>query len=437
MSGTASTQNLHDALIRAYETNPRIASARAELRTSDEDVIQAEANWRPTLVIDGSAGASYENSTTTADSKTGLTTYPRMGSVSISQNLYRGGRIQAETRQAKNLVLRDRARLSSVEQDVLTDAVTAYMDVVRDRAVIELNEHNERVLQRQLEATRDRFRVGEVTRTDVAQAESRVSRGTADLARARGALIESRANFINVIGIAPAKLDSARPLSALPANEADAIEQAKKRSFDLLAADYDERAAREFVKVVSGELLPVVGLSISAARAYDGRSRQSESDSLSATATLRVPLYQAGGVSSRIREAKHDVARLRSDRNQALRDAIDTATSSWEDYATARAQINAFSEEVRAATIALEGVEQEALVGSRTVLDVLDAEQELLDGRVNLVRARRDLVVATYTLRSAVGQLTARSLGLSVKYYDPGKNYRAFRRRWFGTRINE
>ena len=437
MPGPASAQRLRDALIMAYENNPRIESRRAQVRATDELVNQAEANWRPRLVIEGRASATHTNSTVTGASKRTSTTYPRTAEIAVDQNVYRGGRTAAEVQRRKNEVLANRARLSSEEQNVLLDAVTAYTNVVRDRAVIELNENNERVLARQLEATRDRFRVGEVTRTDVAQAESRLSRATADLARARGVLVDSRADFINVIGVAPADLETVAPLQDLPASEAQAVEQAKASNFGLLVADYTERAARAFVEQVSGELRPSVALRASAGRSYDTATRQSESDSVSLTARVTVPLYQSGQVSSRIRAAKHDVGRLRNDRSQALRDAIDNATSSWEDYVTARAQISAFSDEVRATTIALEGVEQEALVGSRTVLDVLDAEQELLDARVNLVRARRNLGVASYTLRAAVGQLSAQSLGLEVALYDPEKNYRAVRRRWYGTDIEE
>ena len=433
----AAGQRLRDSLIGAYENNPRIAAERARLRSTDEKVNQALSNWRPRVVIDGSAGASYTRSTLTGAPKTTSNTYPHSGAIGIDQNLYRGGRTEAETRRRKKEVLADRARLSSVEQDVLLKAVTAYTNVVRDRAVIELNENNERVLKRQLEATHDRFRVGEVTRTDVAQAESRLSRATADLARARGALIESQADYQNVIGAPPGKLENVQPLKELPASEAAAVDQARLRNFDLLFSRYTERAARELVSERSGELLPEVTLRARVGRDYDLSSRQSESDSMSLIARMTVPLYQSGFVSSRIREAKQVVGQRRGERNQALRDAVKGASTSWEDFTTARAQIRAFTDGVRAATIALEGVEQEALVGSRTVLDVLDAEQELLDAKVSLVRALRDLVVATYALRSAVGQLTARSLGLAVKHYDPVKNYRDVRRQWYGTRIRK
>ena len=430
-----SAQRLRDVLVNAYQNNPRIATERARLRSTDELVNQALSNWRPRVVIDGSAGLRNRRSTITSAAKSTINSYPRSASIGIDQNLYRGGRTQAETRRRKNEVLADRVRLSSVEQDVLLAALTAYTNVVRDRAVIDLNGNNERVLKRQLEATRDRFRVGEVTRTDVAQAESRVSRATAELARARGVLIGSQADYQNIIGAPPGKLGAVKPLEKLPASESEAIEQARQRNFDLLFADYTERAARELVRERAGELLPEVTLRASLGRDYDTTNRQSESDTASLIARLSVPLYQSGFVSSRIREAKQDLVQRRNERNQALRDAIERATSTWEDFITARAQIAAFTDEVRAATIALEGVEQEALVGSRTVLNVLDAEQELLNAKVNLVRARRDLVVATYALRSAVGQLTARSLGLAVNHYDPTRNYRDVRRKWYGTGV--
>ena len=437
ISGPAAAQSLRDALAMAYQNNPRIAAQRARVRSADELVNQALGNWRPRVAVEGYGGVNRSASRFDGVPKTTSKVHPRGAEIAIDQNLYRGGRTAAEARRRESEVLANRARLSSTEQAVLLDAVTAYMNVARDRAVIALNENNERVLKRQLEATRDRFRVGEVTRTDVAQAESRVSRATADLARARGALVDSRADFVNVIGVPPAALEEVAPLRDLPAGEAEAVEQAKTGDFGLRFADHSERAGRAFVEQLSGELLPQVTLRAAAARNHDAGGREGRTDSVSLTARVRVPLYQSGGVSSRIRAARHEAGRLRNDRDQALRDAVDNAASSWEDYATARAQIGAFGEAVRAAAIALEGVEQEALVGSRTVLDVLDAEQELLDARVSLVRARRDLVVATHALRASVGRLTARSLDLDVAFYDPEENYRAVRLRWYGTAVEE
>jgi TolC family type I secretion outer membrane protein len=303
--------------------------------------------------------------------------------------------------------------------------------------VVELRVNNERVLRRQLEATRDRFSVGEVTRTDVAQAESRLSRATADRIRAEGDLVNSRAGYRNIMGIAPGKLEPAKPLKDLPANQAEAIGQARELNFAVVEADFIERAARDQVDEVTGELLPTVTLSGDLSRDYEGSTPNSETDTVSITANVSVPLYQSGSVSSRVRAAKQVVAQRRNERNVAVRDAREAGARGWEEVQTARAQIRSFLAEVRATEIALEGVQQEALVGSRTVLDVLDAEQELLDARVSLARAERDEVVAAYQLRSAVGRLTAESLKLPVKEYDFTENYRRVRNKWFGLGIDK
>ena len=438
----ASALTIREALAQAYRNSPQLAAERARVRGRDEQIGQALANWRPRVVVEGSAGArsTHYNRTmppSTRGDRERDESHPLQAGLTVTQSLYRGGRNDAQTRRVEEEILADRARLSSVEQDVLLAALVAYVDVVRDTAVVELNVNNERVLTRQLEATSDRFRVGEVTRTDVALARSRLSRANADLIRARGSLTDSRANFANIVGVPADGLEEVEPLSGLPATEDDAVALARSDSFAVVLARHGERAARQRVLEVTGELRPTVSVSGQINRALDLSDSNTETDRMELTGRVTVPLYQSGAVSSRVRAAKHTVAQRRNEFLQAVRAAVTAATKRWEDYRTAEAGIAAFTEAERAARIALEGVEQEALVGSRTVLDVLDAEQELLDARVSLVRARRDLVVATYALRSAVANLTAGSLELEVELYDPRENYRKTRRRWYGTDIGE
>ncbi len=437
----AGALTIKEALALAYRNSPQLAAERARVRGGDEQISQALANWRPRVVVEGSASSRHTryNRTmppTQRGDREGDSSHPFQAGLTVTQNVYRGGRNEAQMLRAEEGILADRARLSSVEQDVLLSALTAYVDVVRDKAVVELNTNNERVLGRQLEATSDRFRVGEVTRTDVALARSRLSRATADLIRARGNLKDSRATFLNIVGVAADELENVDPVSDLPATEEDAVAQARSDSFAVVRARHGESAAKHRVTEITGELLPTVSLSGQVARALELDDSNVETDRLELTGRLTVPLYQSGAVSSRVRAAKHTVVQRRNEFLQAVRAATTTATKRWEDYKTAEAGIAAFTEAVRAARIALEGVEQEALVGSRTVLDVLDAEQELLDARVGLVRARRDLVVATYALRSAVAKLTAGGLGLDVPLYDPRENYRKTRERLFGLDID-
>lgn len=433
----AQAQTLEEALVLAYQNNPSLRAARARVRAADEGIARALSGWRPTIRVIGEGGWNQSET----DFGTGApvkpeTTHPRGGRATIDQNIFRGGSTVAGTRRAEANVESERARLAQVEQNVLINATTAYMDVVRDTAIIELNQSNEKVLLRQLEAARDRFRVGEVTRTDVAQAESRLARARADRIRAEGSLVQSRASFRNVMGGAPGKLVPAKPPADTVSSQEEAVSRARQNAFGVVQAKFAEEAARRQVREIVGELLPRVDVNGEAEMTQQRFNRESETTSYSGTLRLTIPLYQAGGVYARIREAKQVAGQRRDEYRQAIRDAVEGGARSWEALKTARARIRAFSSEIRAAEIALEGVRQEALVGSRTVLDVLDAEQELLDARVNLVTALRDEVVAAYQLRAATGDLTARKLGLPVKYYDPKVYHDENRGRWFGTSID-
>ena len=423
----AHSQSLVEAMVLAYRNNPTLRAQRASLRVADESVPQALSGWRPTVEILGDGGAVKESGDVRNDTR------PRYSAnLRITQNLYRGGGTVADIRRAENSVLAERARLDATEQDVLLDAVRAYMDVFRDEAVLRLNINNEKVLARQLEATRDRFNVGEVTRTDVSQAEARVSRATADRVQAEGNLQISRGVYQRIIGQRPGALSKPQPVRDLPANRTDTIAIAKENNPSMLAALYDERASRDNVKVVRSELLPRVDVVGRGGRERNQSVPNVTRDSASITAQLTIPLYQRGGVTSRVREAKQLVSRNLLLLREAERRAVEDANSAWESLVTARAQIRSFSAEVRANKIALEGVQQEALVGSRTVLDVLDAEQELLDAQVNLVRAERNEAVAEYDLLSAIGRLTGRGLSLSTELYDPEAYYDTVRNKLWG-----
>lgn len=436
LPGAAMAQTLKEALARSYETNPQLLALRARLRATDESVAQAVSGWRPTVIVTGDVGKTHSSSSGGSSSSAGSQNRtPRSGSLALVQNLYQGGRTTAEISRSENQVQAERARLLDTEQSVMLQAATAYMDVVRDQAVLELNINNEKVLKRQLEAARDRFRVGEVTRTDVAQAEARLARATADRIRSEGNLTSSRAVFRNIVGDWPGTLKPAKPLDGLPASMEEAVSLARGNAPSVFAAQFDERAAKDDVRVNRSDFLPVLDLEGSLTRRDEASSTSSRSEVAAMSLELTVPLYQAGGVSSRVRQAMQVAAQRRNELDQAIRDSVERGSRAWEALATARAQIKSFTAEVRASTIALEGVEQEAAVGSRTVLDVLDAEQELRDAKVNLVRAERDEVVATFDLRAAVGDLTARKLALPVKFYDLNANYRAIRNKWFGTGI--
>ena len=370
VAAPASAETLDEALTALYGNNPTLQAARAELRATDELVPQALSGWRPTVAINGQLGEQWEDSNISGDE----TSTPRSADLSVSQPLYRGGRTVSGTRQAEYLVRAQRERLLGIEQDALLQGVSAYMDVLRDEAVLELNKGNEQVLQRQLEAAQDRFSVGEITRTDVAQAESRLAGATAQRIAAEGQLISSRAVYLQVIGQMPGTLVEPEPAGGLPANQDETVAGSSSTP-NVRAAEYAEQAAREGVDVVYGELLPTLSLQGSLTTAEDVSSKNVRTDSAAIIAQLTIPLYQAGGVDSRVREAKQRVGQRRQDIETQRRAAAQTATTAWRALETARAQIQSFEAQVRAGEIALEGVQQEAAVGSRTVLHILDAYQ--------------------------------------------------------------
>lgn len=430
---SAKAQSLTEALAAAYQNNPQLSAQRARLRATDEQVPQALSGFRPTIQAFSEIGPRWadSNNESLVGSEDGQL-FSRTVGGSIEQPLYKGGQTAAALRGAENVVRAERARLTASEQDVLLKAATAYSDVYRDQAVLELTIRNEQRLARQLEATRDRFQVGEVTRTDVSQAEARLARATAERIASEGNLAASRATFRNVVGTAPALLARPPLPEGIPANLSEANALATDWNPTVSSAEFEQRSAFDSIDKVRGEMLPQVSLVGRVQRGYEEARSGARYDSAEAIVNVTIPLYQAGSVYSRLREAKQTAAQRRRELDQSQNDAVETSTRSWNALETATAEIGSYAKQVQANRFALEGVEREAEVGARTVLDVLDAQQELVESQVSLVRAERDRVVAAFQLKSALGQLTARQLNLPVQYYDPEEHYRQVRDAWFG-----
>ncbi len=429
----AAAQSLDEALATAYSSNPTLLGARAELRSVNEGVPQALSNWRPRVTLSGSAGQQQTNVDTPIGDTGTETNTPLEAQVTLSQPLYRGGRTVAGTARAEADVQAQRARLVATEQDVLLNAVTAYTDVWRDQSILQLNINNEQVLKRQLEASQDRFTVGEITRTDVAQSEARLARATADRVASLGSLTSSRAVFQQIVGIYPGILTQPAALSDLPRSQEEVVRAAMSNNPDLVSAKFRELSATNQVRVNIGQLLPEVDLT--GELSYDkdtGALTESTVKTARVLAQITIPLYQQGLVSSQVRQSKQVASQRRLEISESRRSAEQNAISAWENLQTARAQISSFRSQVQSSQIALEGVRQENAVGARTVLDVLDAEQELLDAQVSLVGAQRDEIVARYAVLSAMGRLTAGNLKLPVEIYDPVTDYRDVRDSWLG-----
>jgi outer membrane protein len=305
---------------------------------------------------------------------------------------------------------------------------------VRDQTLVEVSRNNEAVLRKQLDATRDRFRVGEVTRTDVAQAESSLAQATAQRINTEGQLEVSRANFARAVGHPPGRLIMPRERPALPATREEALSLASNDNPNIIAASFNELAARDNVDFVRGQLLPQVSIVGDLNRNFSPSFslRGARQDTASVTARLTMPLYEGGAVYSQTRAAQQTVGQRRSQVDDARRQAVQTATQNWETLQAARAAMVSFGTAVRAAQIALDGTEQEALVGSRTVLDVLIAEQQLFTTQSQLVTAQHDAALAEFNLAAATGRLIASELKLPVKLYDLGRHYKAVKDKWLG-----
>jgi TolC family type I secretion outer membrane protein len=428
--GEGSAMTLTEALAAAYNNNPTLLAQRARLRESDEGINQALSGWRPTVQFTGSAGVARSE-------ETGLpqqTLVPRSLDLNVIQNVYNGGRTAAQTAQAENTVRSTRAQTLATEQTVLFSVVSAYMDVVQNQAVLDLSINNEQVLRRQLEASQDRFRVGEITRTDVAQSESRYAAATADRVQAEGTLQNSRAAFERAVGEPPGLLQPPVERPVLPVSRAESASLASSNNPNVIAAQFTEAAARDNVRNVRGQLLPqlnVIG-DILKEQEVTPNIRNTTANSFSVIARVTVPLYEGGQFYSQTRQALEVVGQRRSELDDTRRQVVQLAESDYETIQALRARIISLQSTIRAAEIALEGVQQEAAVGARTVLDILDAEQEVFTDRVNLVRSQHDLAIAEFDLAAQVGRLNAVDLKLPVEVYNFDTHYTAVRNKWIG-----
>ncbi len=447
----ARAQTIEETLANAYRQNTQLGGQRAQLRATDELVPQALSNWRPTVTASGAlteTDTQYGPRSATNGLRTfGLSTgsnFSQQVGVQVVQNVYRGGRTEAQTNQATHTVKSGQATLASTEESILLSAAQSYLDVVRDQSTVDLNANNEAVLKRQLDAENDRFRVGEVTRTDVALAEASYQQAISQYQTAVGTLQTDRATFQRVVGQAPGKLVQPVFKYALPGSLEDAVGEAETNNPAVIAAEYTERAARDAVDLAQGARLPTVQIVGSYSRLYPGANSSigletsgkiDHVNTGSIAAEMTWPLYTGGQASSLVRQSKQTANQSLIAVEDAKRVARQSAISAWQQLAAARANVIALRSAVNAAQIGAEGTRQQALVGTATVLDSLTAEQNLLQAEVNLVSAEHDSLLYSFSLLSAVGRMTARDLALAVQIYDPQVNQNRVSDKWFGTGI--
>jgi TolC family type I secretion outer membrane protein len=452
----ASAQSFEEAMSDAYATNPDLGAARAALRGTDEQVPQALANWRPTVTATGTATQEYLY---THPSAAGAIAAPGTGNngasipealvppghqalrpytygVQITQPLYRGGRTTADTSRAENTILAGRAQLATTEQTVLLNAGTAYMDVLRDQSTVDLEVKNDQALSKIADAFQKRLHVGEVTRTDVAQAEAQRGAGVSTRMLAQSQLATSRANFQRYVGVYPESLQMPELAYPLPPTQEETMAIAEENNPQVLSATYTEAAARDSVDLAHGAGLPELDLIGQGGRTREGYAGSPPIADGTIEAQLNIPLYAGGLTSSQVRQAKQVANQRLIEIEAARRQARQQAIQAWQTLDATTQAIAVERQSLKAAEQAYEGARQEEQVGTKSTLDLLSTLQVLLSAGIGLATTEHDEQVAKLGVLSAIGQLTAQGLNLPVDQYDPVAHYADVHDSWGGEGID-
>jgi len=425
----AQADTLRDALVAAYQSNPTLEAARAQQRATDEGVPIAKAAGRPTASVSGTYTEYLKQSENSFNAPSRVFS----GGADLGVPIYSGGGVKNRIKAAKIRVEAGQADLRATEASVFSQTVAAYMDVIRTEAIVGLNRKNVGVLKTNLDATSDRFEIGNLTRTDVAQSQSRLAVAQSDLLTAEANLAAARETYIRLIGRAPGALEAPPPLPNLPANADAATEMALDTNPDLIAARERTKAAEKDIDVAGASRLPTVRLFGQGsynnyfgtlARGVPSSGVSQHDSAAQAGAQLSIPIFQGGLPAAQRRQAQATASASLEQEIATERDVIAQVRSAFTSYTASNDLIRSSQVAVDAAALSLEGVRAENSVGRRTVLDILDAERELLNAQVTLVTARRNAYVAGFTLLAAMGKAEARDLNLDGgTLYDPQVNY--------------
>jgi len=423
--------------VRAYQNNPQLNAQRASARATDEAVPQALSAYRPKVSATMSGGLQYTNELTavgTSRTFEGLNS-PHAVGLTVNQTLYNGNQTANKVRSAEAQVFGAREALRLLEQTVLLSAATIYMDYLRDAAILEVQRSNTKVLELTLRQTRDRYSAGLVTPTDVAQSEAQLAAGKTQELAAEATLTTTRANFRRIIGNEPLNLQPASPVDRfLPATLREAINLALIENPNVTSAMYGVDVNFLTVKINEGALLPTISLQATVQRSWQQTITQVRQFSASTTAQASVPVYQGGAEYSLIRQSKETLEQQRLVLEQTRDQARADLVTAWGQLLAAKSQVAATQSQVEASEIAYLGTTKEAQVGQRTVIDILNAQQTLVNARLALVTAQHDRIVASYAVLSAIGRLSPQVLRLPTATYDASVHYHQVRNNWFGVR---
>lgn len=423
----AESQTLEQAWVLAYQNNPSLEAERARLRALDEKVAQALSHWRPTVSLNSSVGRNWQHLSSDSSSLTTTSDFARNGNsygTEVKQPLFRGFQTLSETEEAEQQMLAGRARLQSVEQQLLLDVSKAFLDTLRDEEILQIYRDEETVLQKKLDETGVRAKVGDLTKTDVRQAQTRLSKAEVTRQQAENSITTDRASLVRLVGTEPEKLSDPQLDLTKGQRIEDVLRAADTINPSVVSAQYAVEAAKADIDLNKGSLLPEIDLVGSSSNAY-GQSAiypgRSITNQVMVQATWQ--LYDGGASYSKVREAHETATQHRMELEDVRHKSHEMGRNAWQELQSAEASIKSDQDEVTAAAEALQGVKTEAHVGARTTLDVLNAEQELLDARVDLAKAKHDRDYALIEIKSAMGDLTADKLKLQIKSYDPEEYY--------------
>lgn len=436
ISFPANAETIFEAMTHAYNTNPTLHGQRAKSGATNEDAALARSGFRPTVA----AGTSYTDSHSHVVGNRTVDNYSKGYKGSVSQSLFSGLQTYHGVKSADQQAKAGIDTLYAVEQEVLLDASSSYLDVVRDEAIVKLQKNNEHLLKKQLDETLARYNVGEVTRTDVAQSRASYAQAQSDLVLAEGNLAISRDYYHRIVGRLPEDVKFPSNLDErFPTSEKEAMKYALENNYSLNAAKRAMKAAKYNVKSKEGALLPEVNFTASTGRSKTSThtGRDPSVHNTEYVVNMSVPLYTGGATRANIRKSKYQRWAAREELQAAERSVVSGVTASWASMQASKSNIASIGEQVKASAIALEGTQKEEALGNRTVLDVLNAYQTLLQSQVNEVRARHDYYVSGLQLLQSMGKLTAKKLGLNVDYYDAEANYYNTRGKWLSLSIDD
>ncbi len=434
---TAQAENLPEALAKAYQTNPQLNAERARQRATDENLPQALAGYRPQIVASLSGGLQAVRDLLPGNTIQTATLKPWTIGVTVTQTLFNGFKTANSVRVAEFQVRSGREALRNVGQGVLLDAVTVYTNVLANQSLVEAHRANVAFLRETLGIVQKRLNAGDVTPTDTSQAEARLSRGLSDLNAAEVNFAISQATYAQVIGNPPARLSPAEPVDRyLPRSREDATALAFRSHPAVLAAGFDVDVATTSISVAESSLYPTVTLQGSASKSRDSDPTLGTfgTDQASILGQVTAPIYDGGTAASQTRQAKEVASQSRLVLEQVRNQARTAAIGAWVAHEGAKIAVSASESEVRAAGVALQGVQKEAAGGQRTTIDVLNSQQELTSAKARLIGAQRDRVIASYSLLSATGKLDVKTLALNTPDYLPEVHYHQVRDAWHGLR---